>query len=482
MTQRERSRLASAMQGVELHCYPHPDATEALGAAEGNHVYLDLRDDYFGSPRSMELLGHELTHVLQQRQGRVLPSNGSRRNTDLVLESEAEFLARDFPRLEQSLRDNPHTIPLEPVIQCYLRVGDRLIHDRDDLSMKSQLIFELIHFNHLWLRAADSSSMPYSFNNELELLSGVQEGLHGTRTLTLRRLALTVSPLVLDSLDIEELKAIHDYERNSDENKVTLNRARKALSRLELRTENDLLIFNDFLKSTNVINEPIFASTSLADRIAIFDLVDEAATPTDFHLNQQRNAAQFAVRIAQSIPEFVDYYRFYMAYIGPDPENPGSQGQPPEAVLRTLVRVLLPYLCCPSFPTPPRAQDLPALLAQWSAQANSAQSSKVGFPRISAAVAHIVMYQPENFKLGRIDRELVHRHMDRLQALWLEHVPDFVRYTQDGGELEYGYRHHDGHCLRLSEDGCMTIGSHRSTPHVILPQVVEKTEPEPERT
>ena len=38
---------------------------------------------------------------------------------------------------------------------------------------------------------------------------------------------------------------------------------------------------------------------------------------------QQRNAAQFAVRFAQSIPEFVDYYRFYMAYIGPIRQPPG---------------------------------------------------------------------------------------------------------------------------------------------------------------
>jgi hypothetical protein len=477
MTQRERSQLATAMQGVELHRHPHPDAMEALGAAEGNHVYLDLRDDFFGSPRSMELLGHELTHVLQQRQGRVVPSKGPRHNADPLLEAEADALGRDFPRLQQSLRENPYTLPLEPVIQCFVQSGDRLIHHRYDLTEKARMIFELIEFSHHWLRAVDSSAQPYIFNNEFELLSGVQEGLHGTRMLTFRRLSLTVSPLVLESLDLEELEAIYDYEHRGDENKVALNRARRALSRLELRTEKDLLIVEDFLKSTNVQNEPIFASASLADRIAIFDLVDGAATPAHFDLNQQRNAAQFAVRFAQSTLEFVDYYRFYMAYIGPDPQNGGRQGRSPESALEALVEPLLPFLCCPSFPTPPRAQDLPALLTQWSAQSN-----KVGFPRISAAVAHMAMYARLNGEAGRNAREIIHRYMDRLQALWLERVPDFVHYTQDGGEVEYGYRQHRGHIvLRLSEEGNLTIGPHRPDRHA-FPRQVEKGEGEPERS
>ena len=132
MTQRDR--FATAMQGVQLHRHPHPDAIEALGAAEGNHVYLNLVDDFLGSERSMELLGHELTHVLQQRQGRVVPSFGQRHNADPLLEAEADTLSRDLRQLQQSLRDNPHTLPLEPVIQCYVQSGDRLIHHRYDLA------------------------------------------------------------------------------------------------------------------------------------------------------------------------------------------------------------------------------------------------------------------------------------------------------------------------------------------------------------
>jgi Domain of unknown function (DUF4157) len=477
MTQRERSQLATAMQGVELHRHPHPDAKGALGAAEGNHVYLDLRDDFFGSPRSMELLGHELAHVLQQRQGRVAASDGARHNADPLLEAEADAMARDFPRLQQNLRDTPHTLPREPVIQCYVQSGDRLIHHRYDLTEKARMIFELIHFSHHWLRAVASSPHPYVFNNEFELLSGVQEGLHGTRTITLRRLLLTVSPLVLESFDVEELEAIYEYEHNDYENKVALNRVRRALSRLELRTENDLHIVEDFLESTKVQNDPIFASPSLADRIAVFDLVDGAVTPAHFDMDQQRNAAQFAVRYAQSVLEFVDYYRFYMAYIGPDPQRAGRPGRSPDAALEALAEPLLPFLCCPSFPTPPRAQDLPALLTQWSTQSN-----KVGFPRISAAVAHMAMFARLNGEAGRHAREIIDRYMDRLQNLWLERIPDFVHYTQDGGELEYGYRQHTGHIiLRLSGDGNLTIGPHRPDP-LTFPRRMEKAEGEPERS
>ena len=476
MTQRKRSRLATAMQGVELHCHPHPDAMGALGAADGNHIYLNLRDDFFGSPRSIGLLGHELAHVLQQRQGRVVPSTGSRFNADPALEAEADYLATDLSRLQQLLRDTPRTLPISPVIQCYVQSGDRLIHYRHDLALKPQLIFDLINFGNHWLRAVNSSAQPYLFNNEFELLSGVQEGIHGTRTLTLRRLALTVSPLVLESLDLEELEAIHDYERASDENKVALNRARKALNRLQLRTEKELLICNDFLESTNVQNEPIFTSATLADRIAIFDLVDSAQNPADFDLAQQRNAAQFAVRFAQSVLEFVDYYRFYMAYIGSDPASAG-RGRSPETALEALVEPLLPFLRCPNFPTPPRAQDLPALLTEWSGQSN-----KVGFPRISAAVAHMAMHTRLFGEAGRAAKETIDRYMEALQALWVQRIPEFVRYTQDGGEVEYGYHQHSGHILlRLDENGSLTIGPHRPLYHA-LPRQAEKPEGNQEHT
>jgi hypothetical protein len=477
MTQRERSRLATAMQGVELHCYPHPDAKAAIGVAEGNHIYLNLRDDFFGSARSMRLLGHELTHVLQQRQGRVKPSAGFRYNVDPALEAEADRLAYEFPRLQRYLLNSRRTLPLQPVMQCYVQSGDRLIHYRHDLDLKPQLIFDLINFGNHWLRAVNSSDEPYIFNNEFELLSGVQEGLHGIRTLTLRRLSITVSPLVLESLELEELEAIHDYERTGDENKVALNRARKALSRLELRTDKELLICKDFLESTNVQNEPIFTSATLADRIAIFDLVDGAHNPVDFDLVQQRNAAQFAVRFAQSIPEFVDYYRFYMAYIGSDSANAGRQSRSPETALEALVEPLLPFLRCPNFATPPRAQDLPELLTEWSAQ-----SHKIGFPRISAAVAHMVMHARLIGEAGRTARETIDRYMSGLQELWLERIPDFVRHTQDGVEIEYGYRHHSGYLLlRLSEDGNLTIGPHRPLHNTPSGQV-EKAEGDPEST
>jgi hypothetical protein len=466
MTQRERSQFAVALQGVELHRQPHPAATEALGAAEGNHVFLDLRDDFLGSPRSMELLGHELTHVLQQRQGRVRCVAGVGRNTDPRLEAEAELLGRDFDRLQRSLRDSPRTLSQPPVVQCFVQSAGRLIHHQYDLTVKPRLIFELINFSHQWLRAVNASGQAYAFANEFELLRGVQEGLHGTRVLLLRRLGLVVSPMVLEMLDLEELEAIHDYERTGHQNKIAYKKARNAIAKLSFRTEADLVLVEEFLTSIKMTDEPIFKSTRLADRIALFDLVDGAVGAVQFDLSNQNAAAKFAVNFAQSIPEFVDYYQFYMAYLDSNLRQATGRSRSPEAALEMLVEPLLPYLCCPNFPTPPRAQDLPALIAQWSSQGYT-----LGFPRISAAVAHMAMHARLHEEGGRALSEMVHRYMDRLQVVWLERVPDFVRYTQDGNEVEYGYRQQHGHIpLRLSSDGNLTVGPHQPTHHHLLAQ------------
>src|SRR5205809_7362134 len=83
---------------VELH-FGSLAGMDAEGFTLGNHVYLNAETLVPWSRRSLEVLGHELTHVIQQRQGRVkanLLMNGMPANADEELEREAMEMGRRF--------------------------------------------------------------------------------------------------------------------------------------------------------------------------------------------------------------------------------------------------------------------------------------------------------------------------------------------------------------------------------------------------
>jgi len=81
--------------GVDIH--KDSEQTNALGAlayTQGSDVHFASGQYNPGSQKGQELLGHELTHVVQQREGRVKPDaqqyKGVNINSDPVLEKEAD--------------------------------------------------------------------------------------------------------------------------------------------------------------------------------------------------------------------------------------------------------------------------------------------------------------------------------------------------------------------------------------------------------
>lgn len=83
--------FGSDLADVRIH---HDGAADAVGAqafARGNDVHLG-RDADLSSRQGQELLGHELAHVVQQRQGRVAegPQHKGGANQDAALEAEAD--------------------------------------------------------------------------------------------------------------------------------------------------------------------------------------------------------------------------------------------------------------------------------------------------------------------------------------------------------------------------------------------------------
>jgi hypothetical protein len=220
-----------------------------------------------------------------------------------------------------------------------------------------------------------------------------------------------------------------------------------------------LVVGDQFLEHIVTPGRPVFSSRCLTDRIAIFELVSEASTSITLNAMLQKEAAEFAVMQAQNAMEFVDYYTFFMAMIKdpePAPKLAPQRLRSAEALAYALTPVLFDYLWCPQFDPPPAPEELPSMLAAWCAQ-----GYRLGFPRVSAALANVTQYAGLEGATGKAAIGIINRYMDRIQALWLERVPTTVRYSQSGAQREYIYRMPEGTvALQLATDGSLTIGSY----------------------
>lgn len=90
---------------VRVHQGPHAEALGALAYTQGNAVHFGPGQYDPGSQRGQELLGHELAHVVQQREGRVASTRqakGVALNDDQGLEREADVLGQKAARGEQA--------------------------------------------------------------------------------------------------------------------------------------------------------------------------------------------------------------------------------------------------------------------------------------------------------------------------------------------------------------------------------------------
>jgi hypothetical protein len=87
----------SDFSNVKIHQGSKASEVGALAYAQGNDIHFAPGQYDPGSKSGQELLGHELTHVVQQRQGEVKPTtqvNGLAVNDDPGLENEADQMGK----------------------------------------------------------------------------------------------------------------------------------------------------------------------------------------------------------------------------------------------------------------------------------------------------------------------------------------------------------------------------------------------------
>ena len=99
------SAFAADFSTVRIQQGPQATAVGALAYAQGNDIYFAPGQFDPASERGQELLGHELAHVIQQREGRVpgtAHAKGGNINDDPALEREADELGRRAARGEMA--------------------------------------------------------------------------------------------------------------------------------------------------------------------------------------------------------------------------------------------------------------------------------------------------------------------------------------------------------------------------------------------
>lgn len=86
MKQSIEKRSGFSLDDINVHFHSEkPAQFQALAYTQGSHVYI--------GPGQQQHLGHELGHVIQQKEGRVRPTgrmNGQPINVDGALEREAD--------------------------------------------------------------------------------------------------------------------------------------------------------------------------------------------------------------------------------------------------------------------------------------------------------------------------------------------------------------------------------------------------------
>jgi hypothetical protein len=471
--------FSTELSDVELHFDRLPAALDAVAFARGNHVHLDAEPSGVFSRRDLEILGHELTHVIQQRQGRVeanLTIHGIPANQDPALEAEAEEMGRRFSYGGPSLLPRlPLSQSHPPILQRFLSVGGKLYSALPPMTAKGSAVLKLIRGGEDWLKwVTGSPSVHYQFADESQLLQGIQAGLHGTDLLLLQRTGILLHPAKLQELSEDELKVVLEVETASADNSVADMQARKALAANGLLSQSELKCADEFLQRLGEKNPPgseesppgslkippVFQAMTLADRIALFNLHDNASA-AGRNLMLQKEAWTFALNFAQSPLEFVDYYQFYLSTVqdaDPQPNQAGKRACLAEASAEGIGSLLYNLLWCPSVRGVPSPNEIAAIAQTWRAGGN-----RMGFSRFSSALLQIGQNAGLQGAAGEAAQKIIDQFMEKVQNAVLQQTPVSVKLSQDGNNRYYQY---PLQCivaeLGLSADGNLTLSSLRA--------------------
>lgn len=454
------------LSAVRLHAVAGLSDAPALAVTRGDDICMTLGALALPSPSLLELTGHELAHVVQQRQGRIRRFRGMLGAVvvdDPTLESEAADAGRRFAA-GVGVSGFGGTMRLRaprPGIQCAVAIGGREIGSTDELSEKSRKILSLIPSASNWLTWAMSHpSDVYGFSDESSLVEAVHSGLHGGGLVLLRAPALQVSVQRLLELRLEDLSLLEALEhRRADLKRVDV-RTKRMLAANNLWTQTDLAVGRDFVGDDL---DPVFQSLDLGDLVQLFNLVEGASTEAALDPGIQEEATSFAIERAIDPAEFVDLYQLYVAVaeaLG------GARGAATrrKSLPGRLVTALEPHiyglLKCPFVAHELTPAAMLETARQWQANGNH-----LGFSRISRGLREVVEYGSTEALEPDEAAQTVARYVDGVAELLRTGEPVDSELSQDGStrvlRLEGASSH--GELVHARHQATLTVDRFRRT-------------------
>lgn len=269
-------------------------------------------------------------------------------------------------------------------------VASRRIEGSSSLSEHGRQALKFVEDGSAWLDwAIRNHRVRYHFEDEQGLVAGVQEGLHASRFVLLRKLGLMASPLALMVLDITDLRILAKAEKRGADHE-TIEQAQGILKKHRLVSQVELGEGTEFLERLNVGSEPLFQGMTLDERLAILALAQDRRYAQPSWPDGGEDAARVALKRARTPVEFVDLYRAYLDYVealGAQEESQAKRESRWSDALDTLRPLLFHSLDCPRVDGSAHPWEVAAAIDEWLMIGR-----RLGFSRLSQAMQQVIAH------------------------------------------------------------------------------------------
>ncbi|WP_390623100.1 hypothetical protein ACEQUB_p01328 (plasmid) [Ralstonia syzygii] len=352
-------------------------------------------------------------------------------------------------------------------------VAGKLIPLPQALSEVGRLALAFIDGGIEWLDWAATAPMArYDFADETELIATVQQGLHASRLALLPRLGLMVSPVKLMTLGLADLGTLARAE-GGDDSAVVAAQVRRILADHSLATREDLAAGASFLAQLGAGSAPLFQALGFDDSVALAGLMHLPQGAQQPALRQE--AASFAVQHARTVPEFCDYYQFYLdraEQLGSSAATPGQREAAATAAMEALLPVLFGALDCPQVQGLASPSQVALTVRNWLARGRV-----VGFARLSRGAQQIVRHTAYKGETGEAARRIVDLYLQAAQSFLAAHQADHGLMGQDGATCLFPVEAAQLHAeLQMSSNGVISLndfGTRPASPAATVPAVTE---------
>jgi hypothetical protein len=296
------------------------------------------------------------------------------------------------------------------------------------LSARARLVLGFIRNGRSWFDwTASAPQVRHEFPDESAMLDAIQLGLHATPLLRMPRLGLLVSPVKLMTAQPPDLEVLAAAERGEG---AALEQARSVLAAHHLLTDADLARTDVFLERVGLADSPIFLTTSLSDRVALFDLACAADDGDAKIAPLYQEAATFAATQAETPRELADYVKLYLALAAKPAladAGPEKRAALADHAIEALRSCLYGALECPQIGGLAGPAEIARVMRAWIGRGR-----QIAFARLSAGARQIVEHTRWDPLAAEGAKQLVPAYLREAQSFLAVTEPKGGVLGQDG--------------------------------------------------